>query len=51
MWGIQPSEFWDMDVEQWWWLYEAKTPAKNTHGYAGKLTDDDVAELYEMISG
>lgn len=22
-WGIQPSEFWRMCPQEWWWLYEA----------------------------
>lgn len=51
MWGIQPSEFWDMDIEQWWWLYDVKVPKENKHGYAGRLTESDVKELYELING
>lgn len=39
-----------MDQEEWWWIYVTKSP-KNTSGYAGKLTDDDVSELYELING
>lgn len=49
-WGIQPSEFWEMDVEEWWWLYDAKREAATapTH-YAGTLSKSDLQELDEWL--
>lgn len=44
-WGIQPSEFWSMDVEEFWWLYEYKRPRDPKKDYAGSLTKKDVREL------
>jgi hypothetical protein len=35
-----------MDLEEWWWLYEVKKPRDPGSG----LTDDDKAELYELIT-
>jgi len=23
-WGIAPSEFWRMSIEEWWWLFDCK---------------------------
>lgn len=48
-WGIQPESFWRMSPEEWWWLHECKRPKDREHDYAGTLTDDVVAELYESI--
>lgn len=49
LWGIQPGHFWDMSPEEWWWLYEARRPRDREADYAGKLTEQDCEELYEMI--
>jgi len=43
MWGIPPSDFWAMDLEEWWWLYESKKPRD------GSLSESDLQELYELI--
>jgi hypothetical protein len=32
-----------MDLEEWWWLYEARQPPD------GRLTETDYAELYELL--
>jgi hypothetical protein len=42
VWGIPPGDFWEMDLEEWFWIYDAKTPRD-----AKKETD--YAELYELI--
>jgi hypothetical protein len=44
-WGIQPSEFWNMTMSEWWVEYEAKAPAAKGEKFAGKLTRSDVDEL------
>lgn len=48
-WGIQPSEFWEMTVAEWFLEYEAKAPSDPKETYAGKLTRDDVEELKELL--
>lgn len=40
---MPPGDFWDMDLEEWWWLYEVKQPRD------GRTTETDYAELYELI--
>lgn len=44
-WGIQPSEFWGMDAEEWWWLYDVKRQRDPAVDYAGRLDEATVAEL------
>lgn len=48
-WGIQPVSFWDMDPEEWWWIHEMKSPRDKSTHFAGRLSEDDVKELYEML--
>jgi hypothetical protein len=48
-WGIQPSEFWNMTMSEWWVEYEAKAPAAKGEKFAGKLTRSDVEELNAWI--
>lgn len=43
-WGIQPSEFWDMTISEWWLEYELRSPAEKEK-FAGKLTRSDVDDL------
>lgn len=43
-WGIQPSEFWDMTIGEWWAEYELHSP-NGDEKFAGKLTRQDVDEL------
>jgi len=46
-WGIQPSEFWDMTMAEWFCEYEfynANRPGR----FAGSLTERDVDELLEL---
>jgi len=47
-WGIQPSEFWAMTLNEWWCEYDSK--AENSEGkFAGKLTKRDVDELKDWM--
>ena len=48
-WGIQPSEFWQMSPAEWWLIYESKRPRDKELDYAGSLTDDNCAELMDML--
>ncbi len=48
-WGIQPGEFWDMTIPEWWLEYELKAPHETGEKYAGKLTRADVEELKEYM--
>jgi hypothetical protein len=43
VWGVPPASFWDMDLEEWWWLYEVKQPREE------RDNRPDYAELYELI--
>jgi len=47
MWGIQPSEFWGMTPTEFWHIFEQKHGQPKFHG---SMTEDDVQELYEMIT-
>ncbi len=47
-WGIQPTEFWEMTIGEWWLEYDLKaTDAKDK--YAGTLTRGEVDELKELL--
>lgn len=46
-WGIQPSEFWNMTVSEWWAEYDQHIEASATGKFAGKLTQGDVQDLLE----
>jgi len=50
-WGIQPSEFWEMTISEWWLEYEINAPSDPKEKYAGKLTRAEVEELKEMLHG
>jgi len=45
---MRPREFWAMHPDEFWWLAEASRPRKV---YAGGMTEDEVAELYEDAYG
>jgi hypothetical protein len=47
-WGIQPGEFWDMTLSEWFCEYRHNKP-KGQEGYAGRLTQSDVDDLMEWI--
>lgn len=49
-WGIQPSEFWEMTIPEWWLEYELNVQ-KDDEKFAGKLTRADVEELKELLHG
>jgi hypothetical protein len=46
-WGIQPNVFWDMDPQEWFWLFDMKRTDKPVAG--SSLTETDLLELYELI--
>jgi hypothetical protein len=46
-WGIQPSEFWNMTIPEWWAEYDLNTKAAPGDKFAGKLTQGDVDDLLE----
>ena len=48
MWGIQPSEFWSMEVTHWWWLIEVKKPVEMCGSITKKKSDGLMAELLEI---
>ena len=48
-WGIQPSEFWAMTPAEWWRIYECRRPRDTQTDYAGRLREEDCAELYAML--
>jgi len=48
-WGIQPSEFWEMTIPEWFLEYEIKAPKDPKETYAGKLTRADVEELKDLL--
>ena len=45
---MKPDDFWGMTARELWWLLEAKRPQQ---GYAGGMTEEQVAELYEANYG
>ena len=47
-WGIQPGQFWNMTLSEWWTEWESKGP-KQTGQFAGKLTQSDVDDLLEWV--
>lgn len=46
-WGMRPKDFWKLTPVELMWLIEAKRPVK----MYGKLTEDEVAELYQYAYG
>lgn len=38
-----------MDCAEWWWLYDTKRPKDKQNDYAGRLTEDDCADLYSLL--
>lgn len=48
-WGIQPSEFWEMTIAEWFLEYEIKAPKDPKDTYAGTLTRADVEELKDLL--
>jgi hypothetical protein len=49
-WGIQPGQFWDMTIPEWWLEYDLKAPKDPAEKYAGKLTRADIEELKAFIA-
>lgn len=47
--GIQPSEFWNMSPDEAHHLYDMKRPRDPENDYAGKLTQEDVERLYNLL--
>ena len=45
-WEIQPSEFWQMTMAEWFAEYEWRNPGNNK--FAGSLTQDDVDRLKDI---
>lgn len=43
--GLPPSEFWEMTMNEWFALHEVHRP----NDYAGKLTHDRVDDLLDDI--
>ena len=50
-WGIQPSEFWQMTIPEWWIEYELRAPAPKDERFAGTLTRVEVEELKDFMNG
>lgn len=38
-----------MDCESWFWLYDTKRQRDKQTDYAGRLTEDDCADLYQLL--
>jgi hypothetical protein len=47
-WGIQPSEFWAMTLNEWWCEYDSKAQ-QDTSKYAGRLTQGDIDDLKDWM--
>lgn len=47
-WGIAPSEFWRMSMQEWAWLFDVKKP-RRTGEWAGRMTDDEVVSLSRAL--
>lgn len=47
-WGIQPSEFWDMTLGEWFLEYDFRRP-KETYDFAGNLRQADVDRLKALV--
>lgn len=47
-WGIQPGEFWDMTVSEWFAEYDLRVTNAPGDKFAGKLTRGDVDELLDF---
>jgi hypothetical protein len=47
-WGVQPSEFWNMTLSEWWAEYDhhdTTSPGK----FAGNLTQEDVNDITAFL--
>ncbi len=42
LWGIQPSEFWDMTPCEWWWLHSLKSKQAAGADILGREEVDDL---------
>jgi len=40
-----------MTPAEFWRIHECKRPRDASRDYAGRLSEDDVAELWEMMDG
>ena len=47
-WGIQPSEFWDMTMAEWFCEYDFHNSTREGR-FAGKLTESVVDEMLELF--
>jgi hypothetical protein len=48
-WGIQPSEFWNMTINEWWAEYDHHAAATASGKFAGKLTQGAIDELKDWM--
>ncbi len=39
LWGIQPSEFWAMTPQEWWWINDVKVAVNRPPGAVRRLSD------------
>lgn len=47
-WQIQPSEFWGMTLQEFWWVYDARKPPPpkvGTSGFTAAEVDEIAAQL------
>jgi len=47
-WGIQPTEFWDMTLGEWFAEWRHNRPSGEGQ-FAGKLTADDIDDLMDWM--
>ena len=47
-WGIQPSEFWEMTLSEWWAEYDHHAP-QTDQKFAGKLTQGAVDDILDWL--
>lgn len=45
MWSIQPSEFWAMCLEEWWWMYDARIGEPKIGG----IPESQLERLYSKL--
>jgi hypothetical protein len=45
IWGIAPSEFWQMTLAEWWLVYDAKIGER----HYGTMRESEVEELYQDL--
>ena len=45
-WGIQPSEFWNMSIAEWWWVFDSKYVKVRRETEGNYTTRDEWDELH-----